>query len=280
MSLILDAINKASREVDDGERVPNLHTVHHPASPAGVSRRWLVLVGAITAILLSGAIVLLFVYLRNNPVSEVHPSVAEVQLEHITTVNDGVRDGTSPPIAKQSTAPRAKPPTTGENAQVQALYEVQGGEIHVQEPVVRPAQVEPRQTTIDEGLARSLWEESRTKPIPQLRPTPQVIEPEPLAAAPSNDIPEEVDFDSTMAAFESVPFLHELPQAKQDAIPTLMYAQHLFDQQKVVLNKKTFFMGDTVARDLMIERILADGVLLNYKGEQFKLAALSSWVNY
>jgi hypothetical protein len=39
-------------------------------------------------------------------------------------------------------------------------------------------------------------------------------------------------------------------------------------------------MGDATNGGVLVERVLADGVLLRFNGAEFKLASLSSWVNY
>lgn len=298
MSLILDALNKADRERKQSGGVPDLKTVHHDRGPTGVNERWLVVLAAAVVVLLAAVVALAVFWFRDaggrgGPTSSAEVDPAPVQ-KFAAPRQDTAAQGPARPIAAGAntaapgTASGVRKPNNARsvNAQVQALYEVQQGEVQVYEPVVQPAQTErePRQTTIDEGLARALWEDSRTKPIPQVRGAEQVIKPAPVKAAPvANAIEDAVadaEFDNTMAAFEAVPFLHELPTSKQNTIPTLMYAQHSFAKQSVTINKKTFTVGDAVARDLRIERVLADGVLLNFKGEQFKLAALSSWVNY
>lgn len=286
MSLILDAINKATREREYSEKVPDLQTVHHSRGYGGGSWRWLLLLSTIVAILFVVAVALVFFYLREARLAS-EPSVVEnvPHREQIEAVNLAESSGVASARGKQRIAANARSQSTAgaqnENAQVQALYDVQRGSVEVVEPVVRPAEteMEPKQTTVDEGLARSLWEEIQTKPLPQVRPREQVIEPEPVAAVPLPESAVEADFASTMAAFDAVPFLHELPTSKQDGIPTLMYSQHQFDEQRVTINKKSFSVGQSVARGIILERILADGVLLNYNGQQFKLAALSSWVN-
>ncbi len=75
-------------------------------------------------------------------------------------------------------------------------------------------------------------------------------------------------------------FLHELPVAFQDTIPTLMYNKHDYAQGFVIINKKRYHEGETLAAGVVLEDLLADGVLLRFSDRAFKLSAESSWVNY
>lgn len=306
MSLILDALNKADRDRDYSDGVPDLKTLHHGVMHNGRSDRRLLILGALVVVLLVAIAMLLFIWLRSSvsaapeastvaihqtaaPSSDsmANPSVpttpGEIRTGHVA--QRGITESSTAESDTVVTRPKLvtdSPEGAEVDPEVQALYQVQYGEVQVIEPTVQPAssELQTRQTSVDEGLARALWEQSRTQPLPQAPLTEQVITPAPVNAEPESDVAVDADFESTIAAFDDVPFLHELPVALQNRIPTLMYAQHSFDAQSVTINKKTFTVGDNIGNSVVVERILADGVLLNYEGEQFKLAALSSWVNY
>jgi hypothetical protein len=80
-----------------------------------------------------------------------------------------------------------------------------------------------------------------------------------------------------------VPLLASLSQSSKDAIPTIYYQQHDFSsdsaRSEVVLNGKPVRAGGSPMPGLTVEEILPDSVVLNYKGTQFRLRALNSWVN-
>lgn len=78
------------------------------------------------------------------------------------------------------------------------------------------------------------------------------------------------------------PFLVSLSQQTKNAIPTILYQRHDYSQggrASVTLNGKTLRTGGTVDSGLKIDEILEDSVILNYRGTQFRLRALNSWVN-
>lgn len=277
MSLILDALNKSDREHKDSDKVPDLNTQHHGFRRPRNKQHWLAIGLAAAALMLLA--ILLALWLRGQGSAGAQVAAPEQPQVGFTPPHDAANNAT-----ERKLAPRPE---------VEALYQAQQGEVKIIEPVVRAApsvqepqqapqttDVAPTQNTIDEGLARSLWEESRTQPLPDVA-NGQVIRPTPTPTEPKVEAESEAaaDFDSSLAAYADVPFLHELAPNLQDQIPTLMYAQHSFDKGSVTFNQKRYQVGDAITAELLLEQILADGVLLSFAGEQFKLAALSSWVN-
>ncbi|MAT93001.1 MAG: hypothetical protein CME59_10415 [Halioglobus sp.] len=79
------------------------------------------------------------------------------------------------------------------------------------------------------------------------------------------------------------PFIAELSQQAKDEIPTIFYRQHDYSdnaaQSRVILNNKTLAVGGSPAPGLKIDEILPDSVVLSFRGRQFRLRALNSWVN-
>jgi hypothetical protein len=47
----------------------------------------------------------------------------------------------------------------------------------------------------------------------------------------------------------------------------------------VVLNGKKVKEGERLAGGIRLDEILPDSIVLSYKGQQFRLRALNSWVN-
>ena len=78
------------------------------------------------------------------------------------------------------------------------------------------------------------------------------------------------------------PFIAELSQNAKDAIPTLLYSSHSHGggvEAFVVLNGKELRQGDNVGAGVKVEEILEDSVVLSFRGDEFRLRALNSWVN-
>ncbi len=80
-----------------------------------------------------------------------------------------------------------------------------------------------------------------------------------------------------------VSFLSSLSQQVKDDIPTLYYQRHDYSSDtsvsSVVLNGATVKAGGSPLPGMQVEEILPDSVVLNYRGTQFRLRALNSWVN-
>jgi general secretion pathway protein B len=80
-----------------------------------------------------------------------------------------------------------------------------------------------------------------------------------------------------------VPFLSDLSQQTKDDIPTLYYQRHDYSSDtnlsSIVLNGTTFKAGESPLPGMKVEEILPDSVVLNYRGTQFRLRALNSWIN-
>lgn len=292
MSLILDALNKADREREYRDAIPDLKTVHGAPRPTRDYRQfWLV--GGLIAALLMVVALLVIIWLRmpgqtSAPVERDPEATAAPEL--IATVSAPAASPSNLPEL-QEPAQNATPVTTlPVDQEVQALYQTQQDTkvMEVIEPKVQtvseaPVVItpeNPRRSTVDEELARTLWEESRREaqqPVPTsaLPPTPATT-----AKTESKPLPADVPVEETLAGHASIPFLHELPVSVQDTIPTLMYAKHEYDKGFVVINKEELNMGSAARGGVLVERILADGVLLSLNGTEFKLSSLSSWVNY
>ena len=77
--------------------------------------------------------------------------------------------------------------------------------------------------------------------------------------------------------------LSELSQQTKDAIPSIFYERHDYSgrpgQSVVVLNGKALKAGGSPASGVRVEEILPDSVVLDYRGTEFRLRALNSWVN-
>lgn len=110
--------------------------------------------------------------------------------------------------------------------------------------------------------------------------------------ASGDDVGESVDIDAMVARAEAaldsldlaahpVPMLEELSQMLRDGIPTLMYSQHDYrssGESAVFINRERRREGDSIG-GVRVQEILPDSVILSYRGTEFRLRALNSWVN-
>lgn len=171
---------------------------------------------------------------------------------------------------------------------------------------------ELRQTVSEDNASRKtasaevtqLYREAASRP-PTPDSTPAATAPASAAASPGNgakaDAPgagsgeeEPVDIEEILLRAKEemnqgdlvehpAPFLVDLSQRTKDEIPTIMYQRHNYggdsSRSSVVLNGKTLRAGGNAASGVTVDEILSDSVILSFRGTQFRLRALNSWVN-
>ncbi|MEM1189646.1 MAG: general secretion pathway protein GspB [Pseudomonadota bacterium] len=77
------------------------------------------------------------------------------------------------------------------------------------------------------------------------------------------------------------PLLAELSQQFRDEVPTLMYLRHDFNpggDSTVLMNGETLRVGGRT-RGVELREILPQSAVLLFRGQEFRLRALNSWVN-
>ena len=87
-----------------------------------------------------------------------------------------------------------------------------------------------------------------------------------------------------LVAAHPAPLLVDLPVAVKDEIPTIFFRQHDWSAQasarSVNLNGEVYREGDQVAPALQLLEIHPDFILMDFRGNEFLLRALNSWVNF
>ena len=296
MSLILDALNRSRR---DTGAVPDIASRHYPDSaepgPWGAGRwrarlPWLALLAAllvIAALLLerrwhSHSRAAPAAALGIDTVSEpaVRPAApAPTAAGAPATVAPapsaaGPADPspTTPPTplpapAAGTAAAAAPPPIARDAAAVAALY--------------RQPQSAAAPAPSSAGATADHAPPAAAKPDP-VQPEERALAIERLAKQAQNELA------NRQLLEHPAPFLMELSQQTRDSIPTILYARHDYvgrpaagdsGRSTVTLNGKLLRVGDSAAPGLSVEAILADSVVLNYRGTAFRLRALNSWVN-
>ncbi|NQX87608.1 MAG: general secretion pathway protein GspB [Halioglobus sp.] len=150
----------------------------------------------------------------------------------------------------------------------------------VQEPVVAlKPEPEPKPATADTAVAR-LYRERTVAQAPA--PAAEVREEQPL------DIEKvleraQAEIGSAELDDHPVPYIATLSQQAKNEIPTLYYQKHDYAsdtaQSRVTLNGKTLRVGGSPVPGVKVEEILRNSVVLDYRGTQFRLRSLNSWIN-
>ena len=88
---------------------------------------------------------------------------------------------------------------------------------------------------------------------------------------------------NSLLAHPDTPTIKELPLSVQGQIPTLMYTEHVYQNsgsKQVVINGKVLTERTRIAGNIVITKILSDGILLERENREFKIFARSSWINF
>ena len=306
MSLILDALNRSSQNTD---QVPGLATQHYVENNAGGSRgrRYLPWLALLVSLLVIGWLVLD----RMSP----PPVVAEGTM--IAPAPIPVQTPTpETPAAQAAAIVRTSKPATIETqgstpAQAPAatkLTLVEEAEA-IAEAIAEEETAAQIQVPQGDSSVADLY---RQQPAPAAIPATPAIQSEPgpkarPAAAPAvAQRPSPVDdveagreeqpidiekmvlkarneLENARLQEHSAPFIADLSQQTKDSIPTIFYERHDYSDDKsqssVVCNGKTLKVGGSPAAGVKVDEILPDSLVLNYRGTQFRLRALNSWVN-
>jgi len=128
-----------------------------------------------------------------------------------------------------------------------------------------PAPATSRQSTVDSNTvaeARPPKPASRD-PKPSVRKSAESGSERPSSEARKGPVPS-----------EKVQAYSELPAAVRQELPPISVSVHAYSltpkDRLVGINDKLLHEGDTVANNLVLERITPDGMVLNYKGTRFQ----------
>jgi len=172
------------------------------------------------------------------------------------------------------------------------------GKTTPQETVAAAAAAKPVASR-ESAAIQALYEERKRAGQALLERAAQVRAVEAKAQPPAAEVPppvreEPVDVEEVLRRAQQdvanaslvehpAPFLVNLSQQTKNAIPTILYQRHDYDSQagrgSVTLNGKTVRVGGTPMPGVKVDEILEDSVILSYRGTQFRLRALNSWVN-
>ncbi len=305
MSLILDALNRARQDTD---KVPSLATQHYVDDVAneGRGRHYLPWLALLVALVIIGWLLL---DRETGPVSSSMPQAAmpvSPQQQALTRVEDNGTALAPVPerIAPAQIKPAPAPPVTASVPRMLESAPVTAAHPEVNDPTVaelyqqrqapqtaaknasQPEQV-LQSPAISGGKASSA--SSVKEPLVKDVQEPALAN---VAGGRQDEEPIDIekmilkareDLENANLEEHSVPLLSGLSQHTKDSIPTIFYERHDYSdnpaQSSVVLNGKSVKAGGSPSAGLKVEEILPDSAVLNYRGTQFRLRALNSWIN-
>jgi len=250
MSLILDALDKSERDRPGAERVAVPPVQREPSRRVGRWnwRRW-----PWPALAVGFALLALLSRLpeSKNPVPTASVAPAPAAPESPRTPETPRAAETAPEIVEPAPVAEGRVP----DADVAALYA---------------------------GLSAD-----------RSRPVPSAPSAAPSAAERELDVDEiaraarraldRLPDESEPVAEHAAPFIVDLRQTVKDEIPTIYYSSHRWGsnpaEREVVLNGEARREGDTVMAGLTLLEILEDSIVLDYRGTEFRLRSLNSWIN-
>jgi len=95
-----------------------------------------------------------------------------------------------------------------------------------------------------------------------------------------DDTTEETNIEHNDSIDSDIKPLTQMPTWVQESVPNLRFEQHIYSSDGegwVNVNGRDRYEGDSLAKGLILDEILPQQVILNYRGEKFSLPALSSW---
>jgi general secretion pathway protein B len=282
MSLILDALNRSRDEVDP---VPNLGT-HHPVEP--LSERlpqylpWLGLGVALVVILV------LVVRLTGDSVVDEREAVGAPVAALTQNIGSAANSVTNE-LKARAESRQAATATSAVNPETSSVSPLQSTAATPAEPKTAVKNEIVPVDTPDPVIAQLYRDKDKLQaPAEQ---TPVLVTPARSMEAPEEEV---IDIESVLERAQReidnanliehpAPFLTTLSQRAKDEIPTIYYQKHDYSSDvgvsSVTLNGKAVKLGGSPLAGLKVDEILPDSVILTYRGTQFRLRALNSWVN-
>jgi general secretion pathway protein B len=270
MSLILDALKRSEQERPDAEPVPGLQTVHSSAGENVSQDRMLWVWPALTLVLAGVALAL---WLNGGSGSEPGLATQAAPEQGPEQVPDQVPEQ----VPEQALDQVARPvPAATSTVPVSAAGS---------ETMPPQALAPPTRPAADQSVAALYAQAPVVSPPPPQESQPAVRQ---LPAQPGLDVDAlaraaEAALNQKPVLEHSAPLIADLKQSTKDEIPSIFFTAHRWSsasaQSEVVLNGAVFKQGDTVKPGLKLVEILKDSIVLDYRGTEFRLRSLNSWVN-
>lgn len=108
----------------------------------------------------------------------------------------------------------------------------------------------------------------------------------PRSARPAQSSLSQPPADATTASaaaedFQYLPELNQMPQSFAETLPKLDFISHLYSSdptsRSVIINGKTWRERQRIAPELQLLAIIPEGVVLSYRGKQFRMPVIQNW---
>lgn len=259
MSLILDALNKSERDRSSPDAAPGLDAVHGPVT--GTARNWRSYAWPVLTVVLLVVAVVPWLDREPSP-APVPPPVDATPAVAVNPAPPAVADV----VVAVAPEPEPAAPAVVDSADVAALYRDAGA---------------PEQTLAeppDQAAAAAAQAPAQSRQ--SVAPAP-ALDVEALTRAAEQALAEQGQ--EPLVESHAAPLIADLSQRQKDEIPTIFFSAHAWSsipaERSVVLNGERRRAGDTIKPGLTLVEILPDSIVMDYRGTEFRLRALNSWVN-
>ena len=271
MSLILDAINKSEQQRPPHETVPGVGTLQEAGAAAGPSPWRRLLWPAITTVL--AVLVIVLWWDSRQPVAVAPAPIAQPAAPALSepVPSIPVAEPVADKVAPLPIDPVAEPPPPVGDTDVASLYA----------PVVAvdDSAAVPESPRIAEVEVVEVERIETASPVSE--PTP--LDVEAIALAAQKALAEQGAASAEPVVEHAVPLISELKQRTKDEIPSIFFSSHHWSnvaaERQVTLNGEIHREGDLIKPGLRLVEILDDSIVLDYRGTEFRLRSLNSWVN-
>lgn len=294
MSLILDALNKADRENRKPESSPNLETEHaHPIElPAKSSNLpWYFLVLLICMI---SGVAIFFVVNKSNPFESRPHTIAPALTDSIQVKNAPPASVISNPsqatsdVMNNAASPQIKvTPETPNKAEelrqkfIQAQYAQQqttNKNLTSQSPTQQP-KAQKKITGLYQQPTVATAQKDTSKVTTPIAIATEKPKSQPPKKHTENTTQQVSTSDNQLGFYGHIGSVRDLPFNAQNNVPTMMYTEHNYARKSVTINGKEYREKNTITKDLVIEKVLEDGLILKYQQYTFKMRAYNNWIN-
>lgn len=292
MSLILDALNKADRENRKPESSPNLETEH--AQPIELPTKSSNLPWYLLALIICIAcgVAIFFVLNNSNPFAKqpqtVTPALAnQTQIKNVVSPNNSLQTESNH-SASNTTSSQAKiiepTPNKAEELRqkfIQAQYEQQQQKIASkaitnQAPIQQPKAQKKITGLYQQPTIATTQKNTAVAVLPTATQKPKIQTPKKNIENTSNQVSTS---DNQLDFYGHIGSVRDLPFNAQNNVPTMMYTEHNYKRKSVTINGKEYKEKSSIAKGLVIEKVLEDGLILKYQQYTFKMRAYNNWIN-
>jgi len=109
---------------------------------------------------------------------------------------------------------------------------------------------------------------------------------EPMKASVSTEkqahsVTEEESLAVKIANMNDIPYLHEMPDYRQQSVPDMSFAGHVYSSKpssrSVIINGEAMSEGDVIVQGLNVVEITPSGVVFSLHDELFRMDILQDW---